>query len=205
MPSEINSLPPEQTLTLEEGFGALDTTTTLPYSGQYDLGSSLSRMTTAPGNLAYGTLFRVESGADTLFQLNFWGSDDVGIDTTIYIYHQDGFSNIVPVQTFDADSRGRGEAVKYISIPRRAPITSVSWAQIWKRWSVPLRHHRIPSGSQQQVGTLVLLWIRLPVPEAGDLWSWNEGTLTPDSDGRFLHAERCGPHPPPSSCPQDPP
>ena len=55
----------------------------------------------------------MEAEADTLFQLNFWGSDDVGIDTTIYIYHQDG-TNIVPVQTFDADSRGRGEAVKYM-------------------------------------------------------------------------------------------
>ena len=71
---EINSTAPEQTLTLEEGFGALDTTTTLPYSGQYDLGSE-PILYNCFGNLTYGTLFRVEAEANTRFDLSFWSAN----------------------------------------------------------------------------------------------------------------------------------
>ncbi len=104
----------EQTLTLEEGFGALDTTTTLPYSGQYDLGSELIAYDDGSGNLAYGTPLPGGSGGRHSVPAELLGSDDVGIDTTIYIYHQDG-TNIVPgSRPLTQTVGGRGEAVKYM-------------------------------------------------------------------------------------------
>ena len=174
---EINSTAPEQTLTLEEGFGALDTTTTLPYSGQYDLGSELIAYDDGSGNLAYGTLFRVEAEADTLFLLNFWGSDDVGIDTTIYIYRQDG-TNIVPVQTFDADSRGRGEAVKYMVSQAGTYYFGFLGADLEEIGLCRCDITAFPRDPSNKSGTLDFTVDPVPVPEAGDLWSWNEDTLT---------------------------
>ena len=44
---EINSTAPEQTLTLEEGFGALDTTTTCPTPANTTWAANPSCMTTA--------------------------------------------------------------------------------------------------------------------------------------------------------------
>ncbi len=182
---------------LKEALAALDTTTQLPYSGQYELGSEAVLYEDEDGNQAYGTLFRVEAQANTLFQLDFWGSDDAdidaaGIDTQICVYRQQG-DDVVLVGTFDRNGRGLGESIRY----QAAEAGTYYFAFLglsaqeygWCHCGITA-YEQSPDSKLQ---TLDFTVDPVPEPESGDLWHWNAATLTLTlMDGFSMHSGTVG-------------
>ena len=114
---------PLSMICLEDGFAALDSTTTLPYSGQYDLGSEETIYTNG-SDQAYGTLLKVDLAANTLLDVSF-----EGVNSTIDTDHP-----AVPPE------RRRGLPVdrrKQFRSPhpslRQTPTVSLCWVMIWIR------------------------------------------------------------------------